>query len=174
MTKREQNLAGMMLILLIGGGTFLGFTKLKKWKQFIDEEEQIVEMRETEASALLAEREMWTQRSKWLADKQPVFTDRASGEKEFLELITSSAKAQNIDLRQNQPTAPIDLGGMKAATMQVQAHADPGALGRWLYELQQPQTFIKIPALAIEPDEDENGKVNASLNIEKWYRVNPS
>ena len=174
MTKREQNLAGVMLVLLIGGGTFVGFSKLKQWKQAIDEEEQIVEMRDAEASGLLAEREMWTQRSKWLAEKQPVFKDRASSEKEVLELITTTAAAHNIELKQNQPTAPIDLAGMNASTMQVSVHAAPGDIGRWLYELQQPQTVIKIPGLAMEPDEADHGKVNASLNIEKWYRLNPS
>ncbi len=174
MTANEQRLAlGLGAILLLGGA-FLGLTKLKAWKMRVDTVAMEVETQRVEADALLAQKDFWTQRSAWLAEKQPLYTIGGEALQTLLTRVEELAAKHNVSLPQRQPNEPSERAGLTSANVTITAQGDMVNVLQWLHELQQPTEFISIPSLNIIPNDEKNSEVIASMIIQKWYRLPPS
>ena len=171
MTRQEQRLAIGLAAVLVVGGTFIAFNKLKDWKAQVDIQAQALDARRMEAETLLSQREFWQQRSNWLQESQPQFTKRSDADLELLKLIQESASKHNVKLTQNQLMPPEERPGLTSSTMIVAARGDMVAVLKWLHELQQPSAFISIPALTLTPNEEDSSEVDLSMNIQKWFRL---
>lgn len=174
MTSSEQRLALALGAIIAIGGAFIGLTKLKSWKLSVDARSLEVQTRRAEADDLLAQQAFWEKRLDWLAEKQPLYTRRSEADLGLLELVQSSAAKYNVTLTQNQPVAPSEREGLTSANMNVEARASWEAMNRWLHELQQPETFLSIPALTMTPNEEDTSEVIVNMNLQKWFRLPPS
>jgi hypothetical protein len=171
MTARERTLAAGFAIILLAGGALIGIIKLKEWKQDIDDTEYEVELRSVEAETLLEQEDLWLQRASWISKQQPIFTNQRNADEEILKLIQDTASARGIDIIQNQvQTNPAAMGNQRASTITVQGRAPFADSMGWLYDLQQPGSFVNIPSISIVPNEEETGNVNISFVLQKWYR----
>jgi hypothetical protein len=169
MTARERTLAlGFVSILLAGGG-LLAVLQLKEWKQRVDDAEYDLEMLRAEAEILMSEKDLWLKRAEWIRGKQPAFTTRRDADTELNRLVQESMTARNVEVVQNQPSEPTELPGLFASTMMVQGRTDFTSAMSWLYDLQQPGSFISIPSIAITPNDEDTSQVNISLVLQKWY-----
>jgi hypothetical protein len=174
MNKREQTLAVLFGGLLVAGGAFVGLTQLKTWKQRVDQRSYNLEERLTEARALLLEKDKWEQRSAWLAEKQPEYTKRSEADLTLLNLVRDSAANNGITLDNVQPQEPSEKLGLTSSTMVVQAKADLAALLKWLHAIQEPTSFISIPAITIVPNEEDTSQVIVNMTLQKWFRLPPA
>jgi hypothetical protein len=172
MTARERTLATGFAGILLAGGVLLSAIHLKQWKQRVDDLEYDLEMRQTEAEILLGEKDLWVNRAAWIQNRQPVFKTQRDSDAELLLLVQDSAEARGIDIIQNQvQTTKATLPGQQASTITVQGRSDfPSAMG-WLYDLQQPGSFVSIPSISISPNEEETSQVNIAFVLQKWYRL---
>ncbi len=175
MTARERILALGFASILLGGGALLAGNYLKSWKQRVDTAEYDLALRQTEAEILLGQKDLWLERGAWIISKQPPFTSRRDADTDVNKLVEASMKARDVDIVQRQPSDPAELPGLFASTMLVQGKAEfTNAMG-WLYDLQQPGTFVSIPSITISPEEeDDTSHVNISLVLQKWYRKTDS
>jgi hypothetical protein len=174
MTASEQRLAFALGAVVLIGGAFLGLTRLKTWKLSVDARALELQSRRAEADELLARQEFWSSRLEWLEQKQPLYTRRSEADIGLLDLIQSSAAQHGISLTQNQPVAPSERPGLTSSNMNVEARANWEAMNRWLHQLQQPETFISIPALTMTPNDDDTTEVIVNMNLQKWFRLPPS
>ncbi len=174
MTSSEQRLALALGAIIAIGGAFIGLTKLKSWKLRVDARSLEVQTRRAEADDLLSQQAFWEERLAWLEEKQPLYTRRSEADLGLLELVQSSAAKHNVTLTQNQPVPPSEREGLTSANMNVEARASWEAMNRWLHELQQPETFLSIPALTMTPNEEDTTEVIVNMNLQKWFRLPPS
>ncbi|HYF34591.1 MAG TPA: hypothetical protein VD994_04815 [Prosthecobacter sp.] len=174
MNKREQILAIGLGVAVIAGGAFLGLTQLKTWKQKVDQRSLSLDTRQLEAEELLSEKDLWEQRSAWLAEKQPEFTKRSEADLTMLNLIRDTAGSHDVTIDQIQPQTPNERLSQVSSTYQVQVTADLAAILKWLHAIQEPNSFIDIPALTMIPNDQDTAKVTVSMTIQKWFRLPPA
>lgn len=174
MTASEQRLALALGAVIAIGGAFIGLTRLKSWKLHVDARSLGVQTRRAEADELLSQQAFWLTRQAWLEEKQPLYTRRSEADLGLLEIIQNSAAKHNVTLTQNQPVAPSERPGLTSANMKVEARATWEAMNRWLHELQQPETFLSIPALTMTPNEEDTTEVIVNMNVQKWFRMPPT
>ncbi len=174
MTARERTLAIGLVSVLLAGGTLLAGIQLKNWKMRVDDGEYELEMRRAEADILLEQKDLWVKRAEWINGKQPAFTSQRNAEEQLLRLVQDTGSARNIEIKQNQISNPAELPGMVAATITVQGQADFQSTMSWLYDLQQPGSFVSIPSIAITPNDEDTSQVNVAFVLQKWYRKTDS
>ncbi len=174
MTVRERTLALGFVSILLAGGTLLGALKLKAWKQRVDDAEYDLTLLRTEAEILMSQKDLWLERAKWIGGKQPEFKTRRDSDTELNKIVQDSMASRNVEVVQNQPSDPTELPGLFASTMMVQGRADFTSAMSWLYDLQQPGSFVSIPSIAITPNDEDTAQVNISLVLQKWYRKTDS
>ncbi len=174
MTSRERTLALGFVSILVAGGTLLAALKLKAWKQSVDDAEYELSLLRTETEELMSQKDLWIKRADWIGGKQPAFTTRRDADTELNKIIQDSMTTRNVEVIQNQPSDPTELPGLFAATTMVQGRADFISTMGWIYDLQQPGSFISIPSIAITPNDEDTAKVNVSLVLQKWYRKTDS
>ncbi len=173
MNKREKFLALGLSIVLVAGLVWLGVMRLNVWKKNLDSQALDVERTKVEAEELLSQEQLWEARSGWLDKSQKPFGARKDSELALIKFIEESAKSHNVTIKV-QPAEPVERTDLIALTMVVEAHAEMENVMRWMHDLQQPATFLAIPALRMLPDAEDTAKVSASLNIQKWFQKNKS
>lgn len=174
MTVRERTLALGFVSILLAGGTLLGALKLKAWKQRVDDAEYDLTLLRTEAEILMSQKDLWLERAEWIGGKQPEFKTRRDSDTELNKIVQDSMANRNVEVVQNQPSDPTELPDLFASTMMVQGRADFTSAMSWLYDLQQPGSFVSIPSIAITPNDEDTAQVNISLVLQKWYRKTDS
>ena len=170
MNTREKRLMIGLVVLLLGGVAYLGFDRLNGWKKRLDVEARQFEAAKAEAADMLSKEKLWQERAAWLSKTEPAFANRKDAELALINLIQESAGKHSVTILKNQPTDPLDLDDMIAATMIVDGKADLEKVLEWLHDLQQPSAFLSIPSLRILPDQEDTSKVLISINLQKWFR----
>jgi type II secretory pathway component PulM len=174
MNTREKRLMIGLLVVLLGGIAYLGFSQLNGWKRRLDVESRQLETAKAEAADMLSKEKLWQERAAWLAATEPSFGNRKDAELALINLIQESAGKHGITILKNQPTDPVDLDDMIAATMIVDGKADLEKAMEWLHDLQKPSAFLSIPSLRLMPDQEDTSKVLISINLQKWFRKSQS
>lgn len=174
MTARERTLAIGLISVLLAGGTLLAGIQLKNWKMRVDDAEYDLELRRAEAEILLEQKDLWVKRAEWISGKQPVFKTQRDADAELLRLVQDTGETRSIEIKQNQISNPAELPGMVASTITVQGQADFQTAMSWLYDLQQPGSFVSIPSIAITPNDEDTSQVNIAFVLQKWYRKTDS
>lgn len=174
MNTREQRLAVGLLVVLLGGGAWLGFDQLGAWKRRLDMTSAKLANETAQTDELLKQETIWQARAGWLTKLQPVFGNRKDAELALIDLIQESARKHDVSIVKNQPAEPTDRPDLVAPTMIVDAKADLEKIMEWLHELQKPEAFLSIPALRLLPDQEDASKVVISLSVQKWYRKSTS
>lgn len=174
MNTREKRLMIGLLALLLCGVAYLGFDQLNGWKKRLDVETRQFEIAKAEATDMLSQEALWKERASWLTKTEPTFGNRKDAELALINLIRDSAGKHGVDLPKVQPTEPVDLDDMIAATVIVDGKAELEKVMEWLHDLQQPSAFLSIPSLRIMPDQEDTAKVLISINLQKWFRKTQS
>lgn len=170
MNTREKRLMIGLLVMLLCGVAYLGFDQLNTWKRRLDVEARRLEVAKAEAEDMLSQETLWRERGAWLTKTEPSFGNRKDAELALLKLIQESADKHNVKILKNQPSEPVDLGDMIAASMIVDCQAELEKVMGWLHDLQQPSAFLSIPNLRLLPDQEDTSKVLISINLQKWFR----
>jgi len=174
MTASEQRLALALGIVVLGGMAFIGLTKLKVWKQRVDTHSMETESRRAEADELLAKQDFWNQRSAWLSDKQPPFIKAGDASTAILNLVDELATKHSVKITQKQLTEANERPNLTSANVTLEVRGEMKPVLAWLYDLQQPGSFIVIPAMTVTPNEEETAEVIVNMSVQKWFRLPPA
>lgn len=169
MSSSERRLLGIFLGLVAGLGGYLLAAQFRSWQHRIERRERDVELRQMEAATLLAEAGRWRACAEWLGQAQPAAQSDLEAEQGLLDTLSQSATSAGLEIKQTkiEPKQTTDHYRQFGAMLTVRGEVP--ALFRWLHNLQQPSAFYVVPSLTITPDKEEPTKVNATVQIWRWY-----
>ncbi len=169
MSSNERNLLTVFLVLIALLGGALGVQQFRAWQHRIERKERDVELKQMEASSLLAEAERWTACREWLAQAQPMAQSDLEAEQGLLDSLRSSSSNAGLEIKKTTPETKQTTPFYRQFSVTLVLKGEVEALFRWLHELQQPTTFYVVPNITISPDKEDPTKVNATVQIMRWY-----
>lgn len=171
MTASEQRLAVALGVILVAGVSFLGLNKMKAWKLRVDTLAREVADARADADELLARKDFWDQRSAWLAEKQPPYTKAGEATTSILNTVDELATRHGVSIPLKQPNESTERAGLTSAAVTLKVVGEMKPVMNWLYDLQQPEAFIAVPAMTIIPNDEDSSKIELNLRVEKWFRL---
>ncbi len=182
MKKSEKVLLGLFAFLFLaivgGGGLMYAF----KNYMAIREENDTLRDRLGDMNLAISQGAEWADKHGWLEESCPNFTSRQEASAKLLEVITGEAEKIGLSIGGKEfieaarvlgpDGLPLeeDLGYFDKATVKITLAGVPEkAFYGWLHVLQQPQSFIGITRLQINPS-GTNKTINAEVEFTQFYR----
>jgi hypothetical protein len=182
MKKSEKVLLGVfafLVLVIIGGG---GLTFAFKIYMAIREVNETLRDRLAEMNLAISQGADWADKYGWLEEKVPGFTSRQEASAKLLEAITAEAEKLGLSIGGKEfieeakvlgpDGLPVDetLGYFDHAAVKITLTGVPEkAFFAWLHALQQPQSFLGISRLLINPS-GTNKTVNCEVEFTQFYR----
>lgn len=168
MNKRERILGA-----IVAGGVFL-LLNLYVWGKLLgslDQSRADLEARRNTRKVqelYIKERGLWEKRAQWLKEKQPVL--KGPGEAStLLDEIKQIAGKHNILIE----NPAIGTGDATPDRQSVFASVDVKSpwppLVRFLYELQQPDSFIVFESVTLNIDPSDPTMMRGKFKIARWF-----
>ena len=168
MNKRERFLAA-----IVAGGVFL-LLNLYVWSKLLGSLEQArtdLEARRNTRKVqelYIKERGLWEKRAQWLKEHQPVL--KGPGEAStLLDEVKQIAGKHNVLIE----NPAIGTGDSTPDRQSVFASVDVKSpwppLVRFLYELQQPESFIVFESVTLNIDPGDPTMMRGKLKIARWF-----
>ncbi len=175
MTKREKVLGwifGLMFVLIVGSAvTVAGVRKISGMRAQSDRLTERVEELET----LIATRAQWEQRSEWVASNVPNFETRGKASSDLIARVDVTAAQSGVRIGSKELIeAPLEEDEefegsfFESAGLNVAVTGDAESVVKWIHSLQQPNDFVGVKALKIEPD-SETGSLRCEAEVRLWY-----
>ncbi|SKB00689.1 hypothetical protein SAMN02745166_03204 [Prosthecobacter debontii] len=186
MKKSEKLLLavfGLLFIIIIGGG---GLTLAYNHYREVSDEVEGLKNRLIEMNQAITEGAEWQRRSEWLDENVPTLSSRQEASTRLLESLQREAEKAGLTLAgreflesrskvdvDGQPSEEIS-GYFEQATVRVtlsQVKEEP--FFKWMHALQQPQGFLGITRLLINPS-GQGKTINAEVEVTQFYREQPT
>ena len=182
MKKSEKILLGLFAFLflaIIGGG---GLTYAFKNYMAIREENDSLRDRLGEMNLAISQGADWADKYGWLEERCPNFASRQEASARLLESVTGEAEKLGLTIGGKEfiEEARVlgadglpqeeSLGYFDKATVKITlASVQEKAFFTWLHALQQPQSFVGITRMQINPS-GSNKTINAEVEFTQFYR----
>lgn len=169
LNKREKT-----LLILVGGVFFVLFNlfffrfAFQNYKRL----ESALATRKSDwkvAQTLLAEKDLWAQRSKWLDEKQPKAPSESEAINQLNQQITTVAKENGVLIQQPQPVGYVDQPAYTSVAWDVSTESSWEALIRFLHALKKADTFTVIESVNLQTDPKDANQMRGRFKIAKWY-----
>jgi len=186
MKRSEKVLLGLfsILFLVIIGGGVLAFG-IQNYRDLLEEnaglKDRLIEMNEA-----IAQGSEWQRRSEWLEAHVPAFTSRQEASTRLLEAIQREAEKSGLTIGGKEFLEPVKQLGPdglpveaasgyhdQAAVRITLANAKEQTLFAWMHALQQPDAFLGITRLQINPS-GQGKTVNVEVEVTQFYRERPA
>lgn len=168
MNKRERILGA-----IVAGGVFLllNFYIWGKLLGSLDQARKDLEARQNTRKVqelYIKERDLWEKRAQWLKEKQPVL--KGPGEAStLLDEIKQIAGKHNVLIE----NPAIGTGDATPDRQSVFASVDVKSpwppLVRFLYELQQPDSFVVFESVTLNIDPSDPTMMRGKFKIARWF-----
>ena len=182
MKKSEKVLLGVFAFLFLaiigGGGLMYAFNNYTS----IREENDTLRDRLADMNLAISQGADWADKYGWLEEHCPNFTSRQEASAKLLELISGEAEKKGISIGAKEfieaarvlgpDGLPLEetLGYFDKATVKITlAGIQEQAFFGWLHALQQPQSFLGITRMQINPS-GTNKTINAEVEFTQFYR----
>lgn len=184
MKRSERVLLGLFAVLfvvIVGGG---GLSFAWNHYQSVREETERLRNRLVEMNLAVTQGAEWQRRSDWLEANVPFFISRQQASARLLEAIQKEAEhaglaiasrefLENTEGQMSENSSTEEDRGhgyFDRATVRVTLNAaQEKALFSWMHALQQPQRFLGITRLLLNPS-GKGKTVNAEVEITQFYR----
>ena len=178
MTARERTLAFIVGALVTGVLSYvlLQFflkNRLTLNRQFAEKSVMVTGMR-----TLIAERELWQERDRWIQQNQPKLDNATGAGVDLVEQIkriggehalTPTEANINPDTVSNSRSGPLPYQPVSVSF---------NVKGKWedivgfLYDVQSPTNFLVFEKAALQVDKEDKTLVSGSFKVAKWYAPN--
>lgn len=169
-----------VLVLIVGGAVFLvinlvvlrglttsfhNLSAQRKQKSFDAETLRVY----------VAEKPRWTQRVKWLQDKQPPLVNRDVAGVKLEEQVKTVADQNKVILTNHQILpAPVgalaqNSGDYQALTVQLEAKGDWLGMIHFLAAVQRPENFLAFESASLRTDPADSKVMTGQFHVAKWF-----
>jgi hypothetical protein len=181
MKKSEKVLLGVFAALLLGVALFGGGAFALRSYFEVQDEVELLRDRLGSMNLAVSQGAEWAERHNWLEENVPSFTSNKEASARLLDAISQAAQKQSLDIGTPQfleytalvgpDGLPVEEDGShfdKAAVKTILTGVTEQAFYAWLHALQQPETFIGITRLQINPC-GNNKTINAEVEFTQFY-----
>ncbi|MGY8640795.1 MAG: hypothetical protein ACKVJU_06855 [Verrucomicrobiales bacterium] len=127
------------------------------------------------AYGLCGRRAMWEQRSSWIGENLPTFETRGKASSELISRVDTVSKQYGVTIDTKElieaPTEEeleLEGGYYDSAGLKIEISGNEESVVKWVHSLQQPNKFIGVSGLKIEPDAD-SGLLRCEAKVRLWY-----
>ncbi len=169
MTQRERILAmavGTIAFILIN--LFLGSVFVKHFRQ-LQQERASSTANLTAMKDLLAERDLWTAREKFLDSTQPKLEDRFKAPDNLRTVIKDIAAKHNIVIESPDLGTAASQPTYTSVTVKFETKSKWEDLVGFLEDLQAPDRFIVFEHADLSTDPTDKTQMRGKFTVAKWY-----
>ena len=116
----------------------------------------------------LQEKDFWLARKHWLDAKQPRVGKNEVPQSEFLETLTKSAVANQLQIQEQSFSESKSTPYYRSVAVRLKLTGSLQNVVKWLVQVQQPEAFQAVTSLSLKSAE-EPPTVNLELEIARWY-----
>lgn len=124
------------------------------------------------ARQLLTEADLWEARTKWLAEHQPKAPSDAETNRAHVELMNQlkdAASATGVQLQDAEPLPVESTESHLAVSISVRTSSSWEALLKFLYAVQQPDSFIVVESSGLETEPKDAKQMQGRFKISRWF-----
>jgi hypothetical protein len=121
-----------------------------------------------EQNAYLKDYNQWVKRDKWLRQTQPVL--KSAGESStLLEQVKEIAGKHNILIENPSLGTGDSTPDHQAVFAAIETKSEWPPLVKFLYDVQQPESFIVFENVNLAIDSAESSKMRGKFKIARWF-----
>ncbi len=118
---------------------------------------------------LFAEKDLWQARADWLKAKQPKLVNASGAGVAFFDSLKVEASKHNVILEAPTFGNPEKREYAIAVPVTFDAKSNWENLGKFLKEIQKPESFIVFETSNIQIDPGDKTQMRAHFRAAKWY-----
>jgi len=169
MKASERRLITILLVLAAICGGAIMVQVLLRQQHGLDRQEQTLELRQQEASAILAEADLWKDRLNWLKASQPAMTSETVATEKLLDEMLASAAQHHLVVQKRQLHESTKQTFYSEVGVTLAVLGELPDVFRWLHGLLAPDSFRLVAQLKITPDAKDNSKVDVAVRINRRH-----
>ena len=168
LTKREKRLSIILIVALFAIANFYGLSYLLDLTS--GSLRNVADLRAQEHSndIWLKEKDLWLDRKKWIEATQPRIRADQVPQSELLESVTTSAKANQLEIQEQSFGENLSTTNYQAVTVRLKLSGALQNVIKWLVQVQQPELFQAITSFSLKSANDPP-TVSLELEIARWY-----
>ncbi len=122
----------------------------------------------TQQQVFIKERGMWAKRDKWLKKNQP--TLKGPGEASaLLDQLKQAAGKQNMVIENPAIGSGDSTPNYQAVFASIETKSPWQPLVRFLYEVQQPESFVVFESVSLAIDSSDPTMMRGKFKIARWF-----
>lgn len=172
MSSREKKLliffavAGFIVLNLFGANRFFAYqAKVKADRQVAENELRTAEV-------FVESKDQVMDEMNWLADHEPEPAEDQVVQTNLQQLAESEARSGGLTIKTGgQKLLPTDKSGTHyhRAKVEFTVTGSEQSLYSWIAKLQVPTQFRAVTFLRLQPNREDDTKIDATLIIEQWF-----
>ena len=127
------------------------------------------QLRRKEQEILIKERDLWSERDKWLQQHQPTFNGASEASTLLEQQLRPVAAKYNILLENPQIGSGETTPSHQTVWASVETKSDWPSLVHFLYDVQQPEAFIVFESVTMNVDTTDPTKMRGKFKIARWF-----
>jgi Tfp pilus assembly protein PilO len=119
-------------------------------------------------NVFLRERKMWEKRDAWLKEHQPALSNPAEAST-LLENVKQIAGKHNVQLESPAIGSSDSTPNYQTVSVSVDTKSEWQPLVRFLYDVQQPASFVVFENVNLQIDPADPTKMRGKFKIARWF-----
>lgn len=168
LNRRER-----ILLMIVAGVVFL-LINLVLWSSLLGTASRaradLVARRavRTQQTVFMKEQKMWAKRDEWLKKNQPTLKSPVEASA-LLDQVKEVASKQKIVIENPAIGSGDSTPNYQAVFASVEAKSPWPPLVRFLYEVQQPESFIVFESVSLAIDSSDKTLMRGKFKIARWF-----
>ncbi len=169
MKASERRLVAILAILAaVCGGAILSQSLLRKQRE-LERRAQALELQQMEATAMLAEADLWKARLDWMRSNQPAMTSDSQATQALLDEMQAAAAKHNLVVQKQQLHEAAHQSFYNEVGATLVMEGDLPDFFRWLHGMLSPESFRMVSLLKITPDAQDKAKIIFTVRLNRRH-----
>ncbi|BCU79028.1 hypothetical protein [Luteolibacter sp. LG18] len=170
MSSNEKRL---LTLLGIGGFIMLNlilFMKLSQLRTNVAREQLKAQQEYDLAKMILSQRDQVADQMDWIAEHEPKPQEDQDAQTALQQLVEREATSRGLTIK-TQKLLPTDVSPVNyhRAKVEFSVTGNEDALYKWIGRLQVPSEFRAVTFIHLQPNHEDDTKIDAKLTIEQWF-----
>lgn len=169
MKASERRLIAILAVLAaVCGGAILSQSLLRKQRE-LERRSQALELQQMEATAMLAEADLWKARLEWMRSNQPPQTSDNQAQQALLDEMLAAAAKHNLVVQKKTLHEASHQAFYNEVGVTFVMDGDLPDFFRWLHGMLSPDSFRMVSLLKIAPDAQDKAKINFTVRFNRRH-----